>query len=351
MLYLEGYLWDPEEPRAAMKAAIAAARNAGRKVAFTLSDAFVIDRHGGDFSAMIEAGEIDILFANEDELAALTQTDDFERSVAMIAEKVPVLVATRGPHGAVAVADGERAEVAAEPIARVVDTTGAGDLFAAGFLFGPCPRAALARLPQARRDLRSRGDLALRRAPRGGPQGTHGTGRGLTPGLTRRFALIDFEASCLPEYGHSFPIEVALATVDGASRHWLIRPAPEWEFWDWSPEAEALHGISRAELVAEGLPPARVLAELTEAAEGYEVYADADLDAFWLETLAAACHQPGPFPVRYLGELLVELGVTRPQVVEALAEARRQMPREHIARDDALRLALTLRLLLEHVGN
>jgi sugar/nucleoside kinase (ribokinase family) len=136
VLYLEGYLWDPEEPRAAMRRAIEVARNAGRKVAFTLSDAFVIDRHGADFRAMIEAGEIDILFANEHELAALTETDDIERGIAAIAPKVPVLVVTRGAHGAVALAGGERAEVSAEPVDRVVDTTGAGDLFAAGFLFG-----------------------------------------------------------------------------------------------------------------------------------------------------------------------------------------------------------------------
>jgi len=160
--------------------------------------------------------------------------------------------------------------------------------------------------------------------------------------------MIDFEASCLPEYGQSFPIEVALAEVHGESRMWLIRPAPEWEYWDWSPEAEALHGLSRAQIEREGLPVEQVLAELTEAAEGCEVYADADLDAFWLETLAQAAGKPGPFPVRYMGELLEELGIERPQVVEALAEARRQLPREHAARDDALRLAMTLQLLLPH---
>jgi sugar/nucleoside kinase (ribokinase family) len=136
VLYLEGYLWDPEEPRAAMRSAIDAAHGAGRKVAFTLSDAFVIDRHGDDFRAMIDAGEIDILFANELELASLTQTEDIERALAMLAPKIGVLVVTRGSHGAVALAGGERAEVPAEPIAKVVDTTGAGDLFAAGFLFG-----------------------------------------------------------------------------------------------------------------------------------------------------------------------------------------------------------------------
>ncbi|PEQ12181.1 adenosine kinase [Novosphingobium sp. PC22D] len=136
VLYLEGYLWDPEEPRAAMRKAIAAARGAGRKVAFTLSDAFVIDRHGDDFRAMIDAGDIDILFANENELAALTGKNAFEDGIAALEDKLPVLVVTRSEKGAVAVAGGARAEVPAEPIAKVVDTTGAGDLFAAGFLFG-----------------------------------------------------------------------------------------------------------------------------------------------------------------------------------------------------------------------
>lgn len=136
ILYLEGYLWDPEEPRKAMRRAIAAARNAGRKVAFTLSDAFVISRHGDDFRALIEAGEIDILFANEHELAALTGIDDFHAGLEQLAAKVPTVVVTRSENGAHAVSGGELAHVPAEPIAKVVDTTGAGDLFAAGFLFG-----------------------------------------------------------------------------------------------------------------------------------------------------------------------------------------------------------------------
>jgi len=136
VLYLEGYLWDPEEPRAAMRRAIAAARKAGRKVAFTLSDAFVISRHGDDFRAMIDAGEIDILFANHVELAALTGHDDFHAGIDALKAKVPLLVVTRSEHGAVAACNGELAEVPAEPVAKVIDTTGAGDLFAAGFLFG-----------------------------------------------------------------------------------------------------------------------------------------------------------------------------------------------------------------------
>jgi sugar/nucleoside kinase (ribokinase family) len=136
VLYLEGYLWDPEEPRAAMRRAIEAARAAGRKVAFTLSEVFVIERHGDDFRALIDDGLIDILFANHLELAALTGEDDIEAGIAALKDEVPVLVVTRSAEGAVAVAHGTRAEVAAEPIDEVVDTTGAGDLFAAGFLFG-----------------------------------------------------------------------------------------------------------------------------------------------------------------------------------------------------------------------
>ena len=136
VLYLEGYLWDPEEPRGAMRRAIAAARQAGRKVAFTLSDGFVIARHGDDFRALIAAGDIDILFANEHELAALTGIDDFHEGIAQLAGKVATVVVTRSEKGAHAISAGEHAEVAAEPVERVVDTTGAGDLFAAGFLFG-----------------------------------------------------------------------------------------------------------------------------------------------------------------------------------------------------------------------
>jgi sugar/nucleoside kinase (ribokinase family) len=136
ILYLEGYLWDPEEPRAAMRAAIGHAKAAGRKVAFTLSDAFVIDRHRADFLALIDEGLIDILFANETEICSLNQTEDFEAAVAISAAKVPLLVVTKGAAGAIAVQDGVRSSVSAEPVSALVDTTGAGDLFAAGVLAG-----------------------------------------------------------------------------------------------------------------------------------------------------------------------------------------------------------------------
>lgn len=136
VLYLEGYLWDPEEPRAAMRSAIETARAAGREVAFTLSDAFVIERYRTDFLALIDAGQIDILFANEVEIQSLAETTDFEAAVAAIAPKVPVLVVTRSEKGAIALTGGQRFEVPARPVAQLVDTTGAGDLFAAGYLAG-----------------------------------------------------------------------------------------------------------------------------------------------------------------------------------------------------------------------
>jgi len=136
ILYLEGYLWDPEEPRAAMRAAIEIARKAGRKVAFTLSDTFCIGRHGGDFRDLMAKDLLDIMFANEAELLALMETDDFDAAVAAAAAQVPMLVVTRGEHGAIAVSGGQTVSVGAEPVTRVVDTTGAGDLFAAGFLHG-----------------------------------------------------------------------------------------------------------------------------------------------------------------------------------------------------------------------
>ena len=136
ILYLEGYLWDPEEPRSAMRRAIEVARNAGRKVAFTASESFVIERHCEDFRKMIDEGLIDILFVNETELATLTGKSDFEAGLDAVKDKVPVLVATRSAKGAVGIANGERVAIEAEPVAQVVDTTGAGDLFAAGFLTG-----------------------------------------------------------------------------------------------------------------------------------------------------------------------------------------------------------------------
>jgi sugar/nucleoside kinase (ribokinase family) len=152
ILYLEGYLWDPETPRYAMVRAIEVAREAGRKVAFTLSDSFCVERHRDGFNALIEQGRIDILFANEDEIQAMAGVAHVDTAVAAFKDKVETLVVTRSEKGALATQRGERADVPAAPVEKVVDTTGAGDLFAAGFPHrtgaGFEPRA----VPEARRD-------------------------------------------------------------------------------------------------------------------------------------------------------------------------------------------------------
>ncbi|ATE63546.1 adenosine kinase [Rhizorhabdus dicambivorans] len=136
ILYVEGYMWRTTEPRAASQAAFRAARAAGRRTAFTLSSEFCVREHHDDFVHLIEAGLIDILFSNEGELAELSGCADFEAGVAWAAARVPLLIATRGPEGAIAVQGGERFATRAEPFGAIVDTTGAGDLFAAGVLAG-----------------------------------------------------------------------------------------------------------------------------------------------------------------------------------------------------------------------
>jgi sugar/nucleoside kinase (ribokinase family) len=137
ILYLEGYLWDPAAPRRAMRAAMAASRAAGRQIALTLSDSFCVERHRDDFRRMTAGGEIDLLFANEAELLSLVQTEDLDAAIAAVAPQIPLLIVTRSEKGALAVTTaGTRTEVAALPVAQLVDTTGAGDLFAAGFLAG-----------------------------------------------------------------------------------------------------------------------------------------------------------------------------------------------------------------------
>ena len=135
-IYLEGYLWDPETPRYAMVRAIEIARGAGRKVAFSLSDIFCIERHRDGFNQLIDGGRIDILFANQAEIEMLAGVPHLDSAVAAVRGKVEILVVTRGEHGALATRGSERVDVPAEPVREVVDTTGAGDLFAAGFLFG-----------------------------------------------------------------------------------------------------------------------------------------------------------------------------------------------------------------------
>ncbi len=136
--FLEGYLWGPERPRAAMLEAARIAHSAGRTVAFTLSESLCIGDRRQGVLGMIEAGTIDILFGNEDEVRYLTGCGSLSDCIASLSGNVRTLVITRGAHGAVAFENGEHAAIAAAPVERIVDTTGAGDLFAAGFLAGRC---------------------------------------------------------------------------------------------------------------------------------------------------------------------------------------------------------------------
>lgn len=132
ILYLEGYLWDPAAPRAAMRKAISIARANNRKVAMTLSDVFCVEGYRADFQALLES-HVDLVFGNEHEVCALYQTD-LDTAMAELAKHSCTTVVTRSAQGAVVIEGGRRHVIPAEPASRVLDTTGAGDLFAGGFM-------------------------------------------------------------------------------------------------------------------------------------------------------------------------------------------------------------------------
>lgn len=135
ILYLEGYLFDKPEAKDAFHTAAAIAAKAGRKTALTLSDAFCVDRHRDDFRKLVRDG-VDVLFANETEITALFEVNTFEEAMAAVRGECEIAVLTRSEAGSVIVTKDETVTVKAEPIESVVDVTGAGDLYAAGFLFG-----------------------------------------------------------------------------------------------------------------------------------------------------------------------------------------------------------------------
>lgn len=136
--FLEGYLWGPERPRAAMLEAARIAHSAGRTVAFTLSESLLLGDRREGVMGMIDAGLVDMLFGNEHEVRHLTGCGDLADCLSSLSAKVRTLVVTRGADGSVAVEEGQRSEAPAAPVERVVDTTGAGDLFAAGFVVARC---------------------------------------------------------------------------------------------------------------------------------------------------------------------------------------------------------------------
>ncbi|MCU1457354.1 MAG: PfkB domain protein [Actinomycetia bacterium] len=133
--YLEGYLWDQPLAKDAIRHSAAIAHAAGRRVAFTLSDSFCVERHRDEFLALIDR-EVDVLFANEAEITALYETDDFDAAVAAVQPHCEITALTRSELGAVVTGPGGVYVIPAEPVSHLVDTTGAGDQFAAGFLYG-----------------------------------------------------------------------------------------------------------------------------------------------------------------------------------------------------------------------
>lgn len=135
VVYLEGYLFDKPKAKQAFQKAAQYAHDAGNKVSLTLSDGFCVERHRSEFRELV-ANHVDILFANEQELKALYETDHFEEAITMVENDCPIVAVTRGENGSVILWDGQEYSVDAYPVQKVIDTTGAGDLYAAGFLYG-----------------------------------------------------------------------------------------------------------------------------------------------------------------------------------------------------------------------
>lgn len=136
IVYLEGYLWDPKNAKDAFVKAAKIAHDARRKVALTLSDSFCVDRYRDEFLSLMRNGTVDIVFANESELHSLYMTSDFDAALKQLRNDVNLGIVTRSEKGCMVVSVEDAVAAPAFPVDKVVDTTGAGDLFAAGFLFG-----------------------------------------------------------------------------------------------------------------------------------------------------------------------------------------------------------------------
>jgi hypothetical protein len=168
------------------------------------------------------------------------------------------------------------------------------------------------------------------------------------------WVTIDFEASCLPRHGRSFPIEVGVSGPWG-TRSWLIRPLPEWREWDWTEEAYRLHGISREQLEAEGQEPAIVLAQVRQAIGTVRVAADSAIDGIWWQTLLDAGEgglaTPGDRDIRieHIAEIFAELRATHEQIMAAQWQADLICTERHRAGADARWLYTLLSTLAQRV--
>ncbi len=159
-------------------------------------------------------------------------------------------------------------------------------------------------------------------------------------------ATIDFEASCLPDYGRSFPVEVGVTCVaTGETTSWLIRPTDTWLTWGWDPGAEAMHGISLDEARQRGRPADEVLREMSAATRGLRVVSDSGLDAVWLGVLAEAARRGVPFEVQPVQPVLLELAMAPYEIESAEERATRAFPHRHRAGPDARHLAEVIRML------
>ena len=169
VVFCEGYLWDLPDAKAALVKAMDVAAASGGKVAFSLSDSFCVERHRDEFLELVK-DKVDILFANEAEICSLYQTDSWDEAADRVSGHIEIACLTRSEHGStIATGDGERLEVPAQMLRRVVDTTGAGDLYAVGLPARLDPRASAARVRAAGRTGGGRGDQPRRPSPAGHP--------------------------------------------------------------------------------------------------------------------------------------------------------------------------------------
>jgi hypothetical protein len=158
---------------------------------------------------------------------------------------------------------------------------------------------------------------------------------------------IDFEASCLPCHGRSYPIEVGIADASGRSQSWLICPHRSWDGWDWTQEAQSLHGLTHERLEREGLPASVVAEQLVRALAGHRVIADSTIDAYWLAALAKAANIFPPAKIEYIGTLFDELGTTSSEILLAQTQVDRLAFRRHRAGEDARWLFALIQILMD----